>query len=197
MSENNGEYSDRLFRNLILFSSAIGACLSHAARTSGEESLTDAQLNALRFLYLKHDLVMRDVAQGLGFSFAAGTKTIDRLAQKGLAIRTPRKRDGRQIRVTLTEKGHEVARQIKDEAESSFQQILGSLSKEQVTALNEAVETFLLGFIRHEEDVASLCVACGFEDGLDCRSRGGDCLIKEAITGLLNHEERESKSSKE
>lgn len=155
--------------------------MSVGAKAVEDEELTDAQLNALRFLHLKRDLVMRDVAAGLGFSFAAGTKTVDRLAQKGLAERIQSKEDGRQIQVVLTPKGEQLASNLREQTERAFLKILETMPSEEVAALNRVIEQFLRGFICQEDGGESLCVACGFEDGLNCRSLGGDCLVKEAI----------------
>lgn len=174
-------FPTRIYRNLLLFASAITSCMSIGAKAVEDEELTEAQLNALRFLHLKRDLVMRDVAAGLGFSFAAGTKTVDRLAQKGLAERIQSKEDGRQIQVVLTEKGELLAAKLRGQTEYAFTQILETMPTTDVDALNRAIERFLRGFICLEEGGESLCVACGFEDGLNCRSQGGDCLVKEAI----------------
>ena len=179
-------YPEHIYRNLLLLSAGIGACLNAGAKSVADDGLTEAQLNAVRFLYLKKDLVMRDVATGLGFSFAAGTKTIDRLAQKGLAQRTPREEDGRQVHVTLTEKGQELAARLKDGTESAFRRVLSEMSPDEVALLNRAIESFLTGMIRDGQNADHLCIACGYEDGLDCRNRGGNCLVKEALESRSN-----------
>ena len=186
MSDTEPTFPDRIYRNLLLLSAGINACLTAGSKAVCDNGLTEAQLNAVRFLYMKRDLVMRDVATGLNFSFAAGTKTIDRLAQKGLAQRVPREEDGRQVHVTLTDKGEELASRLKEGTEGAFRRVLSSMPGEEIHALNTSIENFLSGIIRDAESADHLCVACGYENGLDCRSRGGDCLVKEAMVSALD-----------
>ncbi len=144
------------------------------------EGLTEAQFHALRFLHTKQGLVMRDVANGLGFSYAAGTKTIDRLVQKGLVERVPDKDDGRQVRVGLTERGTFMAEQLKRKATQTFQRVLQAMPPEEVDRLGDALQGFLRHFIQEFGDTRVLCEACGYEDGLDCVYNGEcDCLVQE------------------
>lgn len=80
-----------------------------------EEEVTGAQLRTLRFLDSVEFALVGDIAAGLGISYPAATKAVDRLCDRGLAERYRDAMDARRIQVSLTSRGKSVLQEVQAE----------------------------------------------------------------------------------
>ncbi|WP_051965119.1 MarR family winged helix-turn-helix transcriptional regulator [Deinococcus misasensis] len=80
-----------------------------------EEEVTGAQLRTLRFLDSVEFALVGDIAAGLGISYPAATKAVDRLCDRGLAERYRDAMDARRIQVSLTPRGKSVLQEVQSE----------------------------------------------------------------------------------
>ncbi|MGE5618000.1 MAG: MarR family winged helix-turn-helix transcriptional regulator [Sphingomonadaceae bacterium] len=135
---------------------------------SFDQQVTPSQLVALRYLSLNESSLMSDVAEGLGISFPAATKTIDRLVRKGLASRSEDQRDRRVVRIRLTEKGMSLVQNIYRERTRRFTAVLDRLDPAARDALLQGIEGFITSAIGDEETARSVCLHCGSEHHDSC-----------------------------
>ena len=78
---------------------------------------------------------------------------IDRLAKAGLVIREPSNSDRRVNRVVITDAGHRLCAELKDEAAAVRQQLLASVELEKLAHLTELLEQLQCIFPPHHDDV--------------------------------------------
>lgn len=136
-----------------------------------EGQVTASQLHALRFLALNEQPLMSDLADGLGISYPAATKTVERLVKKGLARREDDPTDRRVVRVQLTEKGCELAKKIMTARNAGFHDVLRQMAAEDRRALLRGMDAFVSTIVDSmdaDEIVASICLHCGNEHSEDC-----------------------------
>lgn len=138
---------------------------------SFEQQVTPSQLVALRYLSLNDSSLMSDVAEGLGISFPAATKTIDRLVRKGLASRLEDPHDRRVVRIRLTEMGKDLVTNIYRERGRRFSAVLERLGPAARESLHRDMEVFITSAIDDEETVRSVCLHCGSEHHDSCPVR--------------------------
>ena len=138
---------------------------------SFEHQVTPSQLVALRYLSLNESSLMSDVAAGLGISFPAATKTIDRLVRKELATRVEDPRDRRVVRIRLTGKGRGLVEEIYRERARRFDLVLNRLAADSREALHRSMEVFITSAIDDESTAQSVCLHCGSEHHDGCPVR--------------------------
>ncbi len=135
---------------------------------SFDQQVTPSQLVALRYLSLNESSLMSDVAEGLGISFPAATKTIDRLVRKGFANRSEDPHDRRVVRIRLTEDGKSLVNRIYRERARRFTAVLDQLDPTAREALHRGMEVFISTAIDDEETAQSVCLHCGSEHHDGC-----------------------------
>lgn len=135
---------------------------------SFDQQVTPSQLVALRYLSLNESSLMSDVAEGLGVSFPAATKTIDRLVKKDLASRSEDPHDRRVVRIRLTDLGRPLVADIHRERDRRFNRVLEKLDGDAREALNKGMESFISAAIEDEETAQSICLHCGSQHHDEC-----------------------------
>lgn len=135
---------------------------------SFEQQVTPSQLVALRYLSLNESSLMSDVAEGLGISFPAATKTIDRLVRKGLANRAEDSSDRRVVRIRLTDRGKGLVSDIYRERRRRLGTVLERLDPAALSTLHRSMETFITSAIDDQGTAESVCLHCGSEHHESC-----------------------------
>lgn len=135
---------------------------------SFDQQVTASQLVALRYLSLNESSLMSDVAEGLGISFPAATKTIDRLVRKGLVSRSEDPHDRRVVRIRLTELGKQLVSDINLERSRRFAKVLERMDPVSLSNLYQSMEAFITAAIDDEETARSMCLHCGSEHHENC-----------------------------
>lgn len=169
-------------KQFILFAAAI-------RQTASGESLskklgiavTDAQADALRFLALNDKVTIGQISFGLGHTISGATKAVNRLEKQGWVYRQNGGIDHRAVYVHLTEEGRELTKILLSEAERRILKTLKKLRCETVERLNEVIELFLKDYIENDNTATRLCIACGFEGGIDCRKTDTDCVVAQTL----------------
>lgn len=134
---------------------------------SFEQQVTPAQLVALRYLSLNQSSLMSDVAEGLGISFPAATKTVDRLVRKELASRSEDPHDRRVVRIKLTDRGRELVNDVYAERTRRFDAVLERLDPAARAALQKSMESFITAAI-DKDSVETVCLHCGSQHHESC-----------------------------
>ncbi len=149
---------------------------------SFEQQVTPSQLVALRYLSLNESSLMSDVAEGLGISFPAATKTIDRLVRKGLASRAEDPHDRRVVRIRLTEHGKKLVTDIYQERAQRFGSVLDRIDPVGRAALYDSMEVFISAAIDDKRTAESVCLHCG-------SAHHDDCPVKQAYLRYTKSDE--------
>lgn len=135
---------------------------------SFDQQVTPSQLVALRYLSLNESSLMSDVAEGLGISFPAATKTIDRLVRKAMVSRSEDPHDRRVVRIRLTDLGKQLVSEINKERSRRFVTVLERMDRISLNALHQSMENFITAAIDEEETARSVCLHCGSEHHENC-----------------------------
>ncbi|HEX9014935.1 MAG TPA: MarR family transcriptional regulator [Chloroflexota bacterium] len=133
-----------------------------------EQQVTPAQLVALRYLSLNESSLMSDVADGLGISFPAATKTVDRLVRKELASRAEDPHDRRVVRIQLTDRGKQLVHDAYAERGRRFASVLERLEDAEHDALRRGMESFISAAIDDQDTVNTVCLHCGSDHHDSC-----------------------------
>ena len=174
-----------LTRRFILFAAAVRqvTCGDDIVATL-EVKVTESQADALRFLVLNNDVTISELSIGLGHTISGATKAVNRLEKNGWVKRVSSGDDHRSVYVRLTEQGRDLAEKLLVETERRLSQLLGKLRPETYLRLNDLLEEFLCDFIDDEQVAKKLCMACGFEGGINCHSTDIDCVVAKTIQTL-------------
>ena len=84
-----------------------------------------------------------ELADMLSVSRASMVHMIDRLFKEGLVIREPSVSDRRVNRILITDAGHRIYAELKNEAAAARQQLLSSIELEQLAHLTGLLEHLL------------------------------------------------------
>ena len=101
------------------------------------EGLTHTDLRILYQLYINEgQMVMKDIAAGIGVTSGTLTTTIKRIISKKYVIRKKSEEDSRQTYICLTEKGKKLLKQEKEALEHNLENLFSKMSiKERKTII--------------------------------------------------------------
>ncbi|HSG49433.1 MAG TPA: MarR family transcriptional regulator [Longimicrobiales bacterium] len=187
---------------LDLMHRAMGASNVFCATVTGllEESLDEASgselaLSQLRLLLLisrpEHRFKVRDVAEFLGVTSAAASRSIDRLVQRGLVHRSLAPDNRRAVDLVLTDEGRELlARftEVRDERLARVLKDYPSEKLEQVAILLDELSILLLDL---DEDKKQRCLRCSLQFRRGCLMRdvlGRECVLTRDALGFAGAE---------
>jgi DNA-binding MarR family transcriptional regulator len=109
-----------------------------------ELGLSLTQVKSLFFLqHCDEEISVGELAERLGISLAATSRTVEGLLQRGWLERREDEHDRRMKRVTLTPAGRKVAGRIADARMAGLQAFAASLSDQQRARLHAAVTDLL------------------------------------------------------
>ena len=97
--------------------------------------VTMQQAKALRLIQRTPGIRMSALAAGLGVSLSTVSGNVDRLAEMDLVVRHEDPADRRQVAVSLTDRGQEVTDQFQDLGARMMQDLLGSLTLDEMVGL--------------------------------------------------------------
>ena len=100
-----------------------------AIRTMAQLELSVAQMATLMLLEAEGGSTVGDLANDLGRSLSATSRQLDQMVQRGLVQRQEDARDRRVKRVTLTEDGHQLIRQVQRRRAEAQLAVMATLSE--------------------------------------------------------------------
>ena len=167
---------------LDLMHRAMGASNVFCATVTGllEESLDEASgselaLSQLRLLLLisrpEHRFKVRDVAEFLGVTSAAASRSIDRLVQRGLVHRSLAPDNRRAVDLVLTDEGRELLARFTEVRDTRLTRVLKdypSEKLEQVAALLDELSVILLDL---DDEKKQRCLRCSLQFRRGCLMR--------------------------
>jgi DNA-binding MarR family transcriptional regulator len=108
-------------------------------RVLGEVGLSFTQMKALFQLSEHEDLTVKDLADRLGMSFPAMSRSIEGLVQRGYVARHESESDRRSKRIALLPQGREVLNRVTAAREAALTRFAAELSDAERTALHAAL----------------------------------------------------------
>ncbi len=153
-----------------LFAHVMGRTLSH--RLIGELSnrtVSLAQVHALRYMWLHDDVLMGDLAEGLGISYPSATNMVKRLERRGFVMRRMNPVDRREVEVRLTDAGVHMVTRMETERVERLGVTLRAMASDDREALLRGLVAFVRAAVAGGTAIASdLCLRCGREKWAGC-----------------------------
>jgi len=112
----------------------------------------------------------------LGLTHSGAVRLVDRLAEAGLAERTPGP-DGRSVAVALTPAGEAAAGEVRAARVAAIEDVLGVLTADERAALGALHEKLLAGLTSDRASARRLCRLCHIDA---CGHHRGTCPVTEA-----------------
>jgi DNA-binding MarR family transcriptional regulator len=151
----------RLLRYSHIFSAAVREILE--SRYLGEASghaVTLPQFHLLKLIGLNGRQQVGEVAELLGVSAAAASKTIDRLESLGLVTRGSCREDRRATLLAPSPEGRELIRRYEDLKERRLAPVLEKFQSDEVDRLAELLERFAVQLFAQERSEDGTCLRC-------------------------------------
>jgi DNA-binding MarR family transcriptional regulator len=144
-------------------------------RRSGAGKLSFVQLNLLKFLDSATPRSVGDVMRFMGTSFAAASKAMSRLKEKGLVRAAPNPADLRAQYVAMTAAGRTVVRRYEKVKRSKMRQLLEGSDPQLWCSTLEGIIRKLL---RDQELPLDLCLQCGAYYSDECLVADRRCRVR-------------------
>jgi len=169
-----------------VFCSTVSELLERTLSGATEEPLALSQVKLLLVIAQpRQRFKVTDVAEFLGVTNAAASRSIDRLVQRGLVDRTVSQEDRRAVDLTLTEAGKALLDRFTEARNAELLELLGDYPEEklrQVARLLDELSVLLLNPGPGEER----CLRCGVHLRTGCVLRdvlGRECTVSQALYG--------------
>jgi DNA-binding MarR family transcriptional regulator len=173
-----------LLRGSHLFASTVHEILHlEPRRQPARRSLTASQTNLLRVICLDGKHPVGQVAQLLGISAPAATKTIDKLARLGLVERHRSGGDRRTRLFSVSPAGRERIRRHERRIAARLRAALDGFAPDEIDQLTRLLTRFSMSLLAAEPDGGKPCLRCAAYIEEDCpvgRARGG-CPYREFL----------------
>jgi DNA-binding MarR family transcriptional regulator len=151
----------RLLRYSHIFSAAV--CEILESRYLGEASahaVTLRQFHLLKLIGLNGRQQVGEVAELLGISAAAASKTIDRLESLGLVARSSCEEDRRATLLAPSPEGRALIRRYEELKERRLEPVLEKFRADEVDRLAELLERFSVLLFAQEKAGEGTCLRC-------------------------------------
>jgi DNA-binding MarR family transcriptional regulator len=126
---------------------------------AARHGLTGPQLTVVKMLEALGDLSLSRLSEKIRAQNSTVTGIVDRMEREGLVVRTRSATDRRVVHIQLTEKGTELASEVKVEPIAIFRDALSSLSRDEMrdllrilTKLANRVKTMVERQLSHQEE---------------------------------------------
>lgn len=97
----------------------------------------------LRVLYCKDQYFQKDLQEYLGIKAGSMSELVSKMEQEGLLLRTKYKKDGRQIILSLTEKGKKEGKSLDHSFKKNLEESLSCLSEGEKEGLKNYLDKIL------------------------------------------------------
>ena len=160
---NDGDFDSfrRVVRYSHIFSSAVNEVLEqrYLDDVAGEPiSLT--QFHLLKLIALDGAHHVGEVAEFLGVSSPAASKTIDRLVRQGLLTRAECQGDRRAILLSASPAGRQLIRHYEQHKAERLRPVLKRFGKDEIEQFGDLLERFTILLFRAEPSRRDYCLRC-------------------------------------
>jgi DNA-binding MarR family transcriptional regulator len=159
-------------------------------KTLNEVSPSPLALSQFRLLLLidrpARSFMVSDVAEIMGVTNAAASRSTDRLVQRGLIDRRVSSEDRRAVELTLTEEGEALLERVRDVSDKHLFAALGDYDDEKLEELSKLLDELAVRLLNMDEARTQKCLRCGvhFREGCIMREvLGRSCIFSERLYG--------------
>lgn len=157
----DAERLSRLLRLSHIFSSVVREILeSKLLDESSPLPLTISQFHVLKLMTLNGRHQVGELAEFLGVSAPAATKTIDKLERFGLVIRSQSKDDRRKTILSASVKGRRLVEKYEELKTLRLAPLLEDFTPEEVETMSELLERFSVSLLKRERTQRGFCLRC-------------------------------------
>jgi DNA-binding MarR family transcriptional regulator len=152
--------------------------------------LTISQFHLLKLMLVDGKHQVGKVADFLGVSAPAATKSVDKLERLDLVVRSPSKGDRRATLLSVSPKGRRLVRKYEELKAERLAPILGRFKPEEVESLTELLERFAVSLLEQEEGDNEFCLHCAgyLTEGCSVGLTRGGCPHEKGRTGITGDE---------
>lgn len=170
-----------------VFCSAVGELLDRTLAQASDETLAMSQIKLL-LLIARPDqrFKVTDVAEFLGVTNAAASRSIERLVQRGLVDRTVSREDRRAVDLSLTPRGRELLDGFTAVRDAELLRILGDYPEESLRSIVTLLDNLSVELLGIESGDDPRCLRCGvhFRNGCVVRDvLGRECAASSSLYG--------------
>ena len=122
--------------------------------------LTLSQLHILKLMTMNGRHQVGEVAEFLGVSAPAITKSVDKLERFGLVVRTPSEDDRRAIFLAPSQKGRRLVEKYEELKAARLYPVLAGFSGEELERFSDMLERMSVALLRQEETPRGFCMRC-------------------------------------
>jgi DNA-binding MarR family transcriptional regulator len=193
--EGNGFF--QFLRQSHIFSSAVREVLeTKLLREATSMPLTISQFHLLKLMLVDGKHQVGQVADYLGVSAPAATKSVDKLERLDLVVRSPSKGDRRATLLSVSPKGRRLVRKYEDLKAERLAPILERFKPEEIESLTELLERFSISLLGEGEAENEFCLRCAgyLAEGCSIGLMRGGCPHKKNQTGVTGDAEARGRS---
>jgi MarR family transcriptional regulator, organic hydroperoxide resistance regulator len=143
MSKTEDERHAQLEAMVSLFSQAARLLDVPRLQVWDQQGITLPQLRILFRIRQHPEVGVKELAQTFAVSASNITQQVDKLVTRGLVHRVERPEDRRQVRLTLTPDGAQVASEISQTARSYLRALLSQLDSDDLDTLGRVLQRLL------------------------------------------------------
>jgi DNA-binding MarR family transcriptional regulator len=174
-----------------VFSSAVNDLLERTLATASGEQLAMSQVKLLLLIARPgHRFKVSDVADFLGVTNAAASRSIERLVQRGLVNRTVSADDRRAVDLALTEESRALLERFNEARDSELLALLGGVEDERLKEATSLLDRLSVLLLNLENGGAERCLRCGVHFRSGCVVHdvlGRECAVSGALYGHDEH----------
>jgi DNA-binding MarR family transcriptional regulator len=156
-------------RNLEILTSIMHIITNRSIpEAESKARVTLSQLKCLQYIHSHDKVLIGYIAKNRGISYPAATKTISRLADKGLVVREQDPADRRNIAVRLTDNGRLVATNILPDRIRRLKMLMDEMPLNKRQAMQTGIDAFLEVALKDRELLEQVCLHCGRDHEETC-----------------------------
>jgi len=163
----NGQPEFALIRYAHIFAAAVRESLElNLLRAASLGSLSLPQFHLLTLISINGQHQVGEVADFLGVTPPAATKTIDKLERLGLVERVSSTVDRRVKLISATARGRQLVERYDALKEERLRTVIEGFAPEELSQLTRLLERFALGLVASDGQRQGLCLRCSayFDD---------------------------------
>jgi DNA-binding MarR family transcriptional regulator len=171
-----------------MFSSAVDELVERSLEEASSHQLTLSQVKLLLLISPpgKRFRVM-DVAEFLGVTNAAASRSIDRLVQRGLVDRTVTPEDRRAVDLSLTPRASALLERFTEVRNRELLRRLGKQSAAKLERATALLDELSLLLVDPDDHTGERCLRCGIHFRQECLLKdveGRECVVANSVAGV-------------
>jgi DNA-binding MarR family transcriptional regulator len=162
-----------------VFSSAVDELLERTLAEASGETLAMSQVKLLLLIARPGQRYkVTDIAEFLGVTNAAASRSIDRLVQRGLVERTISRDDRRAVDLALTDESRSLLARFEETRNAELMRLLADYPEARILGIISMLDELSVKLLNVHDDEKERCLRCGVHFRSSCVLRsvfGREC----------------------